>query len=208
LNIIQPKKIDAQRGKGAKKSHPFLITKNENETDSASSKALTASSRFSRVRNILLEVKSLPRHAYIAACPGRSPTRESLRMESSMTVNVDEQNYRMEQSYNLALAIWSLVEQNAASLRAEGASDATVGVVQRDAVAGILAEVCYVTGGNEDELIGEFSERYSLIKFNPELSIRHHGEPEEPADDFPADYVFVLPLPVNPFGDRRRDPAT
>ena len=45
-----------------------------------------------------------------------------------MTVNVDEQNYRREQSYNLALAIWSLVEQTAASLRAEGASDATVGV--------------------------------------------------------------------------------
>jgi hypothetical protein len=39
LNIIQPKKIDAQRGKGAKKSHPFLITKNENETDSSTSKA-------------------------------------------------------------------------------------------------------------------------------------------------------------------------
>ena len=32
-----------------------------------------------------------------------------------MTVNVDEQ------SYNLVLAIWSLLEQNAASLRAEGA---------------------------------------------------------------------------------------
>jgi hypothetical protein len=115
-----------------------------------------------------------------------------------MTVNVDEQ------SYNLALAIWSLVEQNAASLRAEGASDATVSVVQRNAVARILAEVCYVTGGNEDELISEFSETYSLIRFNPELSLRHRGEPEEPADDFPADdYVFVPP--VNPFqqnGDR------
>jgi hypothetical protein len=53
-----------------------------------------------------------------------------------MTVNVDEQNYRREQSYNLALAIWSLVEQNAASLRAEGASDATISVVQRDASPG------------------------------------------------------------------------
>ena len=122
-----------------------------------------------------------------------------------MTVNVDEQNYRMEQSYNLALAIWSLVEQNAASLRAEGASDATVSVVQRDAVARILAEVCYVTGGNEDELIGQFSEKYSLIWFNPELSFRHRGEPEEPADLLADDDVSVLP--VNPFGDRRRDPA-
>ena len=78
-----------------------------------------------------------------------------------MTVNVDEQNYRREQSYNLALAIWSLVERNAASLRAEGASDATVSVVQRDAVARILAEVCCTTGGNEDELITEFSENYT-----------------------------------------------
>ena len=101
-----------------------------------------------------------------------------------MTVNVDEQNYRREQSYNLALAIWSLVEQNAASLRAEGASDATVGVVQRNAVARILAEVCYATDGKEDELISEFSETYSHIRFNPELSLRHRGEPEEPADDF------------------------
>jgi hypothetical protein len=109
-----------------------------------------------------------------------------------------------EQSYNLALAIWSLVEQNAASLRAEGASDATVSVVQRNVVARILAEVCYVTGGNEDELISEFSETYSLIRFNPELSLRHRGEPEEPADDFPADDYVFLP-PVNPFqqnGDR------
>jgi hypothetical protein len=39
-----------------------------------------------------------------------------------MTVDVDEQNYNMEQSYNLALALWSLLEQNAASLRAEGAA--------------------------------------------------------------------------------------
>ena len=97
-----------------------------------------------------------------------------------MTVDVDEQNYRRERSYNLALAIWSLVEQNAASLRAEGASDATVGVVQRDAVATILAEVCYATGGNEDELISVFSENYSTLWQNPELSIRHHGEPSEP----------------------------
>jgi hypothetical protein len=115
-----------------------------------------------------------------------------------MTVNVDKQ------SYNLALALWSLVEQNAASLRAEGASDATVSVVQRDAVARISAEVCYATDGNEDELIREFSENYSHIRFNPELSFRHRGEPEEPADEFPADdYVFVPP--VNPFqqnGDR------
>jgi len=77
-----------------------------------------------------------------------------------------EQNYRREQSYNLALAIWSLVEQNAASLRAEEASDATVSVVQRDAVARILAEVCYATDGNEDELISEFSEKYSHIRAN------------------------------------------
>lgn len=149
----------------------------------------------------------MPRHAYIAACPGRSPTRESLRMESSMTINVDEQNYRMKQSYNLALAIWSLVEQNAASLRAEGASDATVGVVQRDAVARISAEVCYATDGNEDELIREFSETYSYIRDNGELSFRYRGEPTE--EDLLADGdVSVLPLPVNPFGDRRRDPAT
>jgi hypothetical protein len=146
----------------------------------------------------------LPRHAYIAACPGRSPTRESLRMESSMTVNVDEQNYRREQSYNLALAIWSLVEQNAASLRAEGASDATVGVAQRDAVARISAEVCYATDGNEDELIGEFSEKYSHIRANSELSFRYRGDPSE-ADRLADGDVSVLP--VNPFGDRRRDPA-
>jgi hypothetical protein len=69
----------------------------------------------------------------------------------------------------------------------------------------ILAEVCYVTGGNEDELIGQFSEKYSLIRFNPELSFRHRGEPEEPADLLADDDVSVLP--VNPFGDRRRDPA-
>jgi hypothetical protein len=116
-----------------------------------------------------------------------------------MTVNVDEQ------SYNLALAIWSLLEQNATSLRAEGASDATVSVVQRDAVARILAEVCYATGGNEDELIRELSENYSHIKYNPELSFRHHGEPSEPADLL-ADGDVSVP-PVNPFGDRRRDPA-
>ncbi len=121
-----------------------------------------------------------------------------------MIVNVDEQNYRMEQSYNLALAIWSLVEQNAASLRAEGASDATVGVVQRDAVARILAEVCYATDGNEDELIGEFSENYSHIWQNPELSFRYRGESSE--EDLLAD-GDVSVLPVNPFGDRRRDPA-
>jgi hypothetical protein len=118
-----------------------------------------------------------------------------------MTVNVDQQNYRMKQSYNLALAIWSLVEQNAASLRAEGAS---VGVVQRDAVARILAEVCYATDGNEDELIGEFSEKYSHIRSNSELSFRYRGEPSE--EDLLAD-GDVSVLPVNPFGDRRRDPA-
>jgi hypothetical protein len=115
-----------------------------------------------------------------------------------MTVNVDEQNYRMQQSYNLALAIWSLVEQNAASLRAEGASDTTVGVVQRD------AEVCYATDGKEDELISEFSENYSTIWQNPELSFRHRGEPSE--EDLVAD-GDVSVLPVNPFGDRRRDPS-
>jgi hypothetical protein len=115
-----------------------------------------------------------------------------------MTVNVDEQ------SYNLALAIWSLVEQNAASLRAEGASDATVGVVQRDAVARISAEVCYATGGNEDELISEFSEKYSHIRANSELSFRYRGEPSE--EDLLAD-GDVSVLPVNPFGDRRRGPG-
>jgi hypothetical protein len=147
LNIIQPKKIDAQRGKGAKKSHPFLITKNENETDSSTSKALAASSRFSRVRNVFVsgEVFASPR--LYRSMPGSAPPGKASEWSRAMTVNVDEQNYRMQQSYNLALAIWSLVEQNAASLRAEGASDTTVGVVQRDAVARILAEVCYATDG-------------------------------------------------------------
>ncbi len=121
-----------------------------------------------------------------------------------MTVNVDEQSYRMQQSYNLALAIWSLLEQNAASLRAEGASDATVSDVQRDAVATLLAEVGYATGGNEDELIREFSENYSHVRYNPELSFRHHGEPSE-ADSL-ADGDVSVPS-VNPFGDRRRDAA-
>jgi len=67
-----------------------------------------------------------------------------------MTVHVDEQ------SYKLALAIWSLLEQNAASLRAEGAHDAMVSVVQREAVARILAEVCDATSANEDESIRVF----------------------------------------------------
>jgi hypothetical protein len=65
-------------------------------------------------------------------------------------------------------------------------------------------EVCYATGGNEDELIGEFSEKYSHIRSNPELSFRHHGEPSEA--DLLADGDLSVP-PVNPFGDRRRDPA-
>ena len=114
-----------------------------------------------------------------------------------MAVHVDEQNYKMEQSYNLALAIWSLLEQNAASLRAEGAPDAMVSVVQREAVAQILAEVCDATGANENEAIGALLENYHHIRDNPSLSIRHHGEPPEPEEELPADYVFVPP--VNPF---------
>ena len=112
-----------------------------------------------------------------------------------MTVNVDEQNYKMEQSYNLALAIWSLLEQNAASLRAEGAPDAMVSVVQQEAVAQILAEVCDATGANENESIRVFLENCYNIRDNPSLSIRHHGEPLEPEEELPADYV----PPVNPF---------
>ncbi len=117
-----------------------------------------------------------------------------------MTVNVDEQ------SYNLALAIWSLVEQNVASLKAEGAPDAVVSVVQREAVARILAEVCDGTGANKDETIRVFLENYHHIWENPSLSIRHHGEPSEPEADLLADGDVSVP-PVNPFGDRRRDPA-
>jgi hypothetical protein len=111
-----------------------------------------------------------------------------------MTVQVDEQNYKMEQSYNLALAIWSLLEQNAASLRADGAPDAVVSVVQREAVAEILAEVCEATGTNANEAIRVFLENYYNIRDNPS-SIR--GEPPEPAEELPADYVSVPP--VNPF---------
>jgi len=108
-----------------------------------------------------------------------------------MTVHVNEQ------SYNLALAIWSLLEQNAASLRAEGAPDAMVSVVQREAVAQILAEVCDATDANEKESIRVFLENYYNIRDNPSMSIRHHGEPLEPEEELPADYVFVPP--VNPF---------
>jgi hypothetical protein len=106
-----------------------------------------------------------------------------------MTIHVDEQ------SHNLALAIWSLLEQNAASLRAEGALDAMVSVVQREAVAQILAEVCDATGAHENESIRVFLENYHHIRDNPSLSIRHHGEPTEPEEELPADYV----PPVNPF---------
>jgi hypothetical protein len=101
----------------------------------------------------------------------------------------------MEQSYNLALAIWSLLEQNAASLRAEGAPDAMISVVQREAVAEILAEVCDATGANENEAIKVFFENCYTIRDNPSLSIRHHNEPPEPEEELPADYV----PPANPF---------
>jgi hypothetical protein len=84
-----------------------------------------------------------------------------------MTVHVDEQNYKMEQGYNLALAIWSLLEQNAASLRAEVAPDAIVSVVQQEAVAQILAEVCDATGANENESIRVFLENYYTILITP-----------------------------------------
>ena len=108
-----------------------------------------------------------------------------------MTIDADEQ------SYNLALAMWSLLEQNAASLRAEGAPEAIVNGVQREAVARILAEVCDASGANVDESIRVFLENYYNIRDNPSMSIRHHGEPLEPEEELPADYVFVPP--VNPF---------
>ena len=38
-----------------------------------------ASSRVFRVRNVLFEVNVFPRHAYIAACRGRSPHPEKLQ---------------------------------------------------------------------------------------------------------------------------------
>jgi hypothetical protein len=107
-----------------------------------------------------------------------------------MTIHADEQ------SYNLALAMWSLLEQNAASLRAEGAPEAMVNGVQREAVARILAEVCDATGANVDESIKVFLENYWHIRANPSLSMRHHGEPPEPDEDLPAHDVFA---PVNPF---------
>jgi len=87
--------------------------------------------------------------------PGWSPHPESFRMESRMTVHVDELNYRMEQSYNLALAIWSLLEQNAASLRADVPptlwSALFNGSRRRD-----IAEVCEATGAHENEAIRVF----------------------------------------------------
>jgi hypothetical protein len=73
------------------------------------------------------------------------PLGKASEWSHARTVHVEDQ------SYNLALAIWSLLEQNAASLKAEGASDAMVSVVQRDAVATILAEVCHATGGGAEE---------------------------------------------------------
>jgi hypothetical protein len=60
-----------------------------------------------------------------------------------------------------------------------------------------LAEVCDATGVNENEAIGALLENYHHIRDNPSLSIRHHGEPLEPEEELPADYVFVPP--VNPF---------
>jgi hypothetical protein len=45
------------------------------------------------------------------------PLGKTSEWSHAMTVHVKDQ------SYNLALAIWSLLEQNAASLKAEGASD-------------------------------------------------------------------------------------
>jgi hypothetical protein len=71
-------------------------------------------------------------------------------------------------------------------------------------VARISAEVCYATDGNEDELIREFSETYSYIRANGELSFRYRGEPTE-EDLLAGGDDSVLPLPVNPFqqnGDR------
>jgi hypothetical protein len=112
-----------------------------------------------------------------------------------MTVHVDELNYRMEQSYNLALAIWSLLEQNAASLRADGAPDAMVSVVQREAVAEILAEVCEATGAHENEAIRVFLENCYNMRDNLSLSNWHHGKLLEPEEELPADYV----PPLNPF---------
>jgi hypothetical protein len=75
--------------------------------------------------------------------------------------------------------------------------DAMVSVVQREAVAEILAEVCEATGAHENEAIRVFLENCYNMRDNPSLSIRHHGEPREPEEELPADYVFVPP--VNPF---------
>jgi hypothetical protein len=121
-----------------------------------------------------------------------------------MTVHVDEQNYKMEQSYNLALAIWSLLEQNAASLRADGAPDAMISFVQQEAVAEILAEVCDATGADENESIRVFLENYYNIRDNPS-SIRHHGEPLEPEEELPADPAGQS-LPIE-WRSSRRDTA-
>jgi hypothetical protein len=79
----------------------------------------------------------------------------------------------------------------AASLSAEGAPEAMVNGVQREAVARILAEVCDATGANVDESIKVFLQNYWHIRANPSLSMRHHGEPPEPVEDLPARKVFA-----------------
>ncbi len=106
-----------------------------------------------------------------------------------MTVNVDEQ------SYHLAFEIYALLVQKAASLRQQGATDAFVNVIQREAAAQVLAEIGDATSTTKEELLSIFSEHYCHQQANPALSLRHHGEPPEPEEDLPADYV----PPVNPF---------
>ncbi len=106
-----------------------------------------------------------------------------------MTVNVDEQ------SYHLAVEIYALLVQKAAWLRQEGATDAFVNFIQREAAAQVLAEVGDATGATKEESIRIFSEHYCHLQANPALSLRHHGEPPEPEEDLPADYV----APANPF---------
>lgn len=106
-----------------------------------------------------------------------------------MTVNVEEQ------SYQLALEIYDLLTQKAAWLRQEGATDAFVNVIQREAAAQILAEVGDATNTTKEELLSIFSEHHCHLHANPALSLRQHGEPSESEEDLPADYV----LPVNSF---------
>jgi hypothetical protein len=70
----------------------------------------------------------------------------------------------------------TLLEQNAASLRAEGAPDAMVSVVQREAVAQILAEVCDATGANEDESIRVISTFAPTRRCRSGIRVNHQSQ--------------------------------